>query len=169
MISHTIKGKHKVVDMKMTTACNVKFIYDGQVLNDNTPHGYGQAYYDGLVREDFSRVYWEDDFNRYIGKKNSYSGYWKNGLKHGEGTMTFNNGDFIKGHWVNDWLQSEVVIYDKWNDVKYQGNIFKIINDINYKEKNNNDGHNDNPTEHFEYFVRQGHYPLCHGGRKTKD
>jgi len=78
-------------------------IYEGQFLNDKRC-GYGTLY--KFDKAEFSGNFDNNQFDGYgtytwPDKKQSYEGNWKNGKMHGRGKLTFENGDFFQGEFVD--------------------------------------------------------------------
>lgn len=73
----------------------VRGTYYGYFNDNGVPNGYGDVSYTdisiGLNEGDISDAYIQQ-----------YKGYWKNGLKNGEGMMKYANGDEYEGLWKND-------------------------------------------------------------------
>ncbi|KAK1737727.1 phosphatidylinositol-4-phosphate 5-kinase-related protein [Skeletonema marinoi] len=65
--------------------------YEGDVV-DGKPDGRGKKIYS----------YW------------TYEGDWKNGMRHGEGTVKWPDGDFYKGQWKDDSMHGQGIY--KWTD-----------------------------------------------------
>lgn len=66
----------------------------------------------------------QNGFGTYKYSNGTYSGYWKNGNMHGEGTYTWTAGSIYKGQWVDNERTGCGVYYYEKGDI-YEGGFLK--------------------------------------------
>ena len=98
-------------------------IYKGNLNRYGKPHGYGILNYKNEVIYQGHIVN-----NRFEGKgtmkwikdKQTYSGEWKNNVRHGTGKMYYSNGTIYSGEWKNDSIHGEGIMEYK-DGRQYEG------------------------------------------------
>ena len=70
------------VNLAFTDSFGNAIRYNGEVNDDNVPHGNGTADYYDAIPAGF------------------YNGEWQNGLNEGYGEMEWSNGNWYKGGWL---------------------------------------------------------------------
>ena len=73
--------------------------YEGEIL-DNKPHGVG------IMKYSKNDAY----------KRESFSGYWFSGNRHGKGQLVMQSGDTYEGIWDTDKMADQDLMKIKWKN-----------------------------------------------------